>query len=1858
MTTRAVLLAAAAVALAVPAALPRDPVSVAASVIPPPLVADPFPIRRTFLTGERLAAVLADAARGNLARLPREEFEAKVRAASRHAADPSPRLAEACYKATLTDVGLTGSAEWRVAGSGLLALDPLRPAVSGPKWADGSPAAIVRAEPPGKIAGAFLVLDRTGDNTVSLNWSSRGAEEPGVERFDLAFPPAPVATLELDLPADRVPVVTSPDQLLTGPQAGPAADRRVWRVAFGGRPRVDLAVRRPHRPGEPGPMVRVNRSARYELAPGFASCAVELELAAVRGQPNELTLEVDPGLRVTGVTGPGRFGWRVEPGEPTRVVVTGTDPSAVGRVTVTGFAALPAAGAWTCPQVRLAGGLPGADAVEVRVDSELKFDGLDPGDYRVTSAGAAEGGYRVSLTGTLTPPGSNHADRRPPAVRVRAAGPEFATVEEVAWRVAAGRTDLTARLRVQATRGPLVQIPVEVSPGWTVESVRLVPDDPGVPPTQQPGSDGVLRIEPTRPVAAGQTVEVRLELRGPPAPSALDPADTGEGRASLPFPRVTAAGAGGRVGLFTLTVSPAFRAWPTPAPPADPTDRGAGFAYPFHGRPPDGTLTLAPRPPRVSVTSDTAVSLDAGELTAATTLTARGTDGEFGSLTVFTPTGPRVRWEVRADGATVEPLPGGAVLPAGGVLAATSPWSAAVGAAAAVPGSVWRMRYPRATAGPVEVTATARLTADPDGPVRLPWPTVLGAVNEPPRVTLAPSAAARYEPAGTTLRPRGVAAPPPEAGPGWAFDGVVLVTRVGADGPTCTFTGTVVAAAGPTLSVALPAGAEVTAVLVAGRHVVRPATVEGDGPRQVLVPLPAVGTGGTPFEVRYQLPTGDAVGLMRPAARLASPVPGLPSSPGEVALLWVVAPEFRRWPALDAPDLPATGGTDVTLVSGAAVTAVGWAAAAIVLGVGAALLARGRRRLPVLFAVGVAGLGAAAQLAPDGWHDLIVPSLVAGLLALAALVLAAARSGDQPDAGPEGKPPLPSTVTHAQAVAVLLAVLAAPSAAQAPEPAAVYVVPGPPADPGRLAVLAPQPVLDRLDALARPPVPLAAITAARYDGTAAAPDAPAAFTATYDVLVAGDAEQALALPLGGVRLEGVELDGKPAYPRTESQPDRYVLAVRGAGRHTVTAKFVVPPAAAGGDREVRFAAPDVPDCRVRFTAPAGATQLDATTRRGAQTAGVDDKRPRIDADHGGGRAVAVRWRDGSAAASSVTVAVREACVWDLAESGASVVAAFLYRIDGGSVSRLRVEFPDGLEPGRVTVRAGDGRPGPGLRDWQLGDGPAGWRSLTLGLQAPAEGRVAVVVRFAAQRPPEARTVLRFPRAAGVSQTEFSLAAVRLAGLATEDVVPAGVIDYPADVLGKEFATVPELGLDRAPADRVFQRAAGAAAEVRLALRPAGESNGGAAEVAWTVGPQADAEGVVRGGKAAAPVVEFDLPPAVRLDEVRAADLHAWGRSGSRVQVWLKKPARDAVVRWTGSLAGYPPKDAAAGLELPVPRVGDGPTTVRVRAAEGWAVVTEPAAGLKPVPDALVGEQAFAAGPGAVVRARVFAQDPPVAAEVLETVERSGDAVRYRAVVRVPLGGGRPHHFGLRLVGLPPGAETGVQGPEGVAVGRAEAAPDRAAWVVVAPPRAAGPLTFTLSATVPLAARLPRPAVTFGGPPLEWSDRALVADAALIATDGPPGWKPAGADRVRAAWPAEAARLAAGRAWAAGETPGSWAVAAAPPAEPPPAAVAGAPAAAPADPEPTGPVAPTAWAPAARATTAALGWMAALAAVLALAGWGGRDWWPEVLTGVGLLGLTAVAADSVPAAVFAAVAAVGVAGRVVWLARRLARVAMR
>ena len=77
----------------------------------------------------------------------------------------------------------------------------------------------------------------------------------------------------------------------------------------------------------------------------------------------------------------------------------------------------------------------GSDRVELRVDPELTFLGLTPGDYRVTSA-TTDRGYRVALAGTLLP-ADGAAVRRPPTVRVRPAGVEVASTEDVTWTLAA-----------------------------------------------------------------------------------------------------------------------------------------------------------------------------------------------------------------------------------------------------------------------------------------------------------------------------------------------------------------------------------------------------------------------------------------------------------------------------------------------------------------------------------------------------------------------------------------------------------------------------------------------------------------------------------------------------------------------------------------------------------------------------------------------------------------------------------------------------------------------------------------------------------------------------------------------------------------------------------------------------------------------------------------------------------------------------------------------------------------------------------------------------------------------------------------------------------------------------------------------------------------------------------------------------------------------------------------------------------------------------------------------------------------------------------------------------------------------------
>ena len=422
------------------------------------------------------------------------------------------------------------------------------------------------------------------------------------------------------------------------------------------------------------------------------------------------------------------------------------------------------------------------------------------------------------------------------------------------------------------------------------------------------------------------------------------------------------------------------------------------------------------------------------------------------------------------------------------------------------------------------------------------------------------------------------------------------------------------------------------------------------------------------------------------------------------------------------------------------------------------------------------------------------------------------------------------------------------------------------------------------------------------------------------------------LPLADVRLEAVTVNGAAAHPLAV-RPDLYTVAVPGRGRHEIEARFAVAVTANGPERNVRFGVPDAPSNRVAFTPPTGSRQVQAVGRVGAQSTA-----PRLEADLGGTRSVHLRWRQGVAGAA--VVKVREGTIWDVAESGHSLTACYQVRVEQGTVSSLRIDVPAELEPTRVAVRPLDTDATTALlRNWTLGAPRDGFRSLRLNLSGPTDGRLLVVLELTPTVAASNRPLLRFPRfhPNGATVDVDSLYGLRATRLVVDGVRHNGVFDFDAGALLRDFAAVPDLRLEPGTV-RNFRPISGAVPDLRPNLRVNPEGQTATVDTAWRVGAaRADGEGVVRwSAKDALPLVEFALP-AVTVLEVRGPDVAAWGQTGGRVQVWLKKPVRTADIEWVGTLTPPP------AFEPPTPRLPDGKVTaetLRVRVPHGWQTRVE------------------------------------------------------------------------------------------------------------------------------------------------------------------------------------------------------------------------------------------------------------------------------------------------------------------------------
>jgi hypothetical protein len=1769
-------LAAAAVAAAQPAA--RGPAGMAAAgapvlaAEPDDPVEDPFPLVRIRVTDAQFADAAKTFAPGPLVRTSRAAFEEKVRAAGRavRAARAAPRIASARYTAAPSGAALAGTAEWAVthAGQGpaVLPLDPLKVALRDAAWADGTPAVLgAFAE-----AGVGVWVPGPGRHVLRAKWSAAGVGPAGERAFDLRFPPCPASLLDLDLPAGRTP--SAPDALVTGPAPG-AAGAAKWAVRFGDKGAVALTLRGPA-DAPAGPVVYAV-AARYDLGQADVSAAFEFDLRAARGTATGWAFTPSPGLRVTDVTGPNRAAWAVDP-KTGELRVTLRQPAPASRLVVAAAAPL-GAGTTPLPTLRPVSGLPTDERAEVRLPPGLDLGAWESGDFRVADAApAGDGGRVLTLAGTLLPAGSTAAARRPPAVRVAYTGPRFATTEAVAWRVEAGRAYLTARVRIAVRRGPLFRVAVQPPPGFALD--RAAADPPDLLAFAGAGTGGALTVEFARPLHAGQAADVTLELRGLPLPAGPV--------ARLPFPAVGVSGASERDGAVALDPGPGWDAFPVVPPDA----AGDAPVLRYRGREPAGELLLAAVRPAFASSVETRFDFSGGRLSATSVVKVDVSAGLVGGAAVFEP-GPPVpgrTWKV-ADGsntvaaatpARLGDLPGALAL-----LGRPGGFGAVAAAAAgltAEPGTHWLVRFTRPVEDGVALETAAELGADlshADAARRAAdW--AAGRAGLVVRGAAARTARADLPPALGGATPAAPAAGPPGE---WSVGDVSVLTVCTTGDQTVTLGGVVEHRGGRRLPVTLPAGARATAAVVGGAAV-DPVALGGT---DLGLPVPA---GGAPvrFELRYKLPRVEAGA----GWTVESPVPGVAGQTGGVRRVWAFGPGVA--PAAPAGVRAATAGAPPTVPAGFAWTdhageavtvlpdrtsiPAGLALAALAGGLGwfAARRASTWAGFAVLLLAGLAG--AAVLAGPPAWGRVGWPVVAVGLPAAAAVVVARGR---------------------APAVAAGVLAFAVAGTAQPPAPDVVLVVSGPTGD----AVFVPPGLLAKLDALTTPPPPAPVVVAADYDGKAE--DGLARFTAAFAVqaFAAGD----FTLPLPDARLERVAVNGRPAVPTAAGGKDAVPLP--GPGRHAVEVRFAVPVAAAGGEREVAFAAPEVPAARLTFAAPPAARQLQAAGRFGEQ------KTPtlaRLDADLGGVKAVAVRWREGPGGAAKL--AVREGCVWDVSAAGAVLTACYDIRPEAGAAAAYRFDLPPGLEPVRVAARGLDPTAAAvAVQSWTVGAEKGGVRALRVELAAPADGRVLVTVECHPAGPPTRQPVLRFPRPVGMDR-RGGVYGLRAAGVTVEPVGRSGVIDFAPDALVREFGAVPDLRLTPGGVVQAFSPRPGESPELRPTLRPTADA-ATTSETTWAADLRGAAgTGVVRWAGEPAALREFVV--AAKVLEVRGADVAGWAQAGDRVQVWFRRPAKDAAVEWAAAATHDPagkPLDATP-FEPPVPRAGA--AVLRLRVADGVGVKVERDAGWAADPPGPRREWAFrSAGPAQPVRVQLAASRAGPATGI-GLLDRSARVPTYRVAVELPAAAGRPVHAVVRVAELPPGAAAVLEPPAGARAVRRSA--DAEEWDIdaVGPVRAAVGLRLPAGWTGPL----PAVGITAGGSrdsgdAVRFLGRIGPADGRLT---GVAPVTTIGRATAGAVWPGEVERIrrTGGELLAVGG-PVELVPPAAPPAPAPaprPAAVADSPAALTAGPPP--------------GLAAAAGWAVAVAGVGFLFARLPRATWPEQAAALAALFGHAVAGGAV------------------------------
>jgi hypothetical protein len=667
---------------------------------------DPLPLLRIALTPEQLVQELERFKQGALVKLPRAEFEQRVRkaAATSAPAKTAARVVRANYFAELADQGLVqGRGEWAVHNPGpasaALPLAPLSLALSHAAWEDGRPAIV------GDFDGKGLAAWVEGAGLASLffDWSCRGTQTPQGLTFNLRLPPCPQTTMELRLPVDSWPAIAPRAGLLTGPHDAGSPAKRLWKLQLAGRTQIELTIRKV--PSTPVAQF-VQSQARQMVTPDHVAAEYEFQVEVPHGAVRELTFDGDGTLEpyeVTARSADLTWRWDAPPdkSKPGTLTVAFHEPQqgTIAGLRVQCLAPRPTPPAvWASSGLRLKGAVCRTDTLKLQLHPDLHLGRWYGGDYQLTgTATEPDGGLTLTLVNaraTLATPSVR------PRCQLAANAAEYTATQETRWRIEPGTSLLDSDIAYIVARGELRQLTIKLPtvPGpYRVESVEVEPK--GYLRGWAPAGP-LLIVDLHHAITPRTVARLRVRLSAPLKAKGVT--------FTQDVPDVVPLGAAVRDGKHVIDLDPLYHAQllqsSVPALPPrglqkPPGDQPA-YVFAYHDQALTGKLRLFAQSPRLQVRSQHHVELGQSDGQWHAQVDISPLLGHPAHVDVYLSPALDEPWHVMAEGQPalvhrVERLPAQESLPQLLRLGATS----AVGQAAmglALPrGALWRIHFAR-----------------------------------------------------------------------------------------------------------------------------------------------------------------------------------------------------------------------------------------------------------------------------------------------------------------------------------------------------------------------------------------------------------------------------------------------------------------------------------------------------------------------------------------------------------------------------------------------------------------------------------------------------------------------------------------------------------------------------------------------------------------------------------------------------------------------------------------------------------------------------------------------------------------------------------------------------------------------------------------------------------------------------------------------------------------------------------------------------------------------------------------------------------------------------------------------------------